>query len=355
MIAFSLAFITSFFALELLLKSSWRKRIVAQVTERSMHTGVIPRFGGVGIILGITLGWFVLGINSWWLVLLMGFSIAAVSFLDDLYGLSVWLRLAAQFVMAMTFVYIEFGFQQLLLVFLLVTAIVWMVNLYNFMDGLDGLAGGMAVFGFATFGIAAYLAAADVVMLKAAFVVVAATLAFLRWNLHPARLFLGDVGSTSIGFIAAAFAFYGWREAMWPFWFPIVVFLPFIADATVTLLKRLINGENIWQAHNKHYYQRLVRMGWSQPSVSISWYMAMAVSAIAALVFLETGNLVRLFGLLGLVLLVATLFVAIDKKWHAYQQRSFLVKEGAASQKANNAEEAEALVPREAASLFSSL
>lgn len=319
MIALLLSFITSFISLRLLLRSPWRQRVVAVEEERSMHKGAIPRFGGIGIVLGITAGWLFLGVDSWWLLLLLGLSIAFISFLDDLYQLPVFLRLAAQFLMAFVFVYLEFGFTQVLLGVLLLISVVWMVNLYNFMDGLDGLAGGMAVFGFSTFAIAAYLAANDLVMLKAAFIVVAATLAFLRWNLHPARLFLGDVGSTSIGFIAAAFSFYGWREGMWPFWFPVIVFLPFIADATVTLLKRLINGENIWQAHNKHYYQRLVRMGWSQPRVSLSYYFMMTLSSATALILLKTTLMPTLLGIFILFTVVSVLFGMIDWRWYTYQ------------------------------------
>ncbi len=320
MIPFFLSFVTSFMSLQLLLKTPWRKRVVALEDERSMHKGAIPRFGGIGIILGITAGWLLLGVDSWWLLLLLGLSIAFISFLDDLYQLPVLLRLTVQFLMAFVFVYVEFGFSQTLIAVLLLVSVVWMVNLYNFMDGLDGLAGGMAVFGFSTFALAAYLAASDLVMLKAAFIVVAATLAFLRWNLHPAKLFLGDVGSTSIGFIAAAFAFYGWREHMWPFWFPVIVFLPFIADATVTLFKRLINGENIWQAHNKHYYQRLVRMGWAQPMVSITYYLAMAISSATALILLKTTLMPPFLGILLLCGIVAGLLSAIDWRWRKYQR-----------------------------------
>ncbi len=319
MIAILLAFIISFAALHLLLKSSWRQRVVAHADERSMHKGLVPRFGGIGIILGITTGWLILGVNSWWLLLLLGSSIAAVSFLDDLFTLPVLIRLFAQFGMAFAFIYHEFGFNQSWLAFILVFVVVWMVNLYNFMDGLDGMAGGMAVFGFSTFAIAAYLVARDVMLMQAAIVVVAATLAFLRWNLRPARLFLGDVGSTSIGFIAAAFAFYGWRETMWPFWFPMVVFAPFIADATITLLKRTINGENIFQAHNKHYYQRLVRMGWTQADVRIAWYIAMLISAVCAVLLLYAPLWVQMASLISLAISVALAFGWIDLRWRNFQ------------------------------------
>ena len=324
MISSLLAFITAFITLQLLLKSPLRRWIVAYAEERSMHVGAMPRFGGIGIILGITVGWLVLGVDSWWLLLILGLSVAGVSLLDDLFDLPVWIRLFAQVGMAAAFIYLEYSFINIWLAVLITMAIVWMVNLYNFMDGIDGLAGGMAVFGFSAFAVAAYLVALDIVMLKAAFVVVAASLAFLRWNLFPSSMFLGDVGSTSIGFIAAAFSFYGWREGMWPFWFPAIVFLPFIADATVTLLKRLFNRENIFQPHNKHYYQRLVRMGWSQPAVSITWYVAMLLSAAVAIALLHVNVYLQWLGLLALFMLVGLVFIFVDISWQTHVQNEML-------------------------------
>ncbi len=300
--------------------SSLRHSVVAEENDRSMHKGLVPRFGGIGIVFGVTLGWLILGIDSWWLLLSLGLCIAFVSFMDDAFTLPVWIRLSTQLVMATVFAFVEFGFDNRWLLALLIFAIVWMLNLFNFMDGLDGLAGGMAVFGYATFGLAAFFVASDVLMLKAAMVVVAATLAFLRWNLIPQKLFLGDVGSTTLGFMAAAFSFYGWREAMWPVWFPIIVFLPFIADATVTILKRLVNRENIFKAHKKHYYQRLTQMGMTQAQVRKMWYGAMLICSLVGLALLRAGDTTQLIGLLIMSVMVATVFVIVDLKWQNYKK-----------------------------------
>ena len=141
-----------------------------------------------------------------------------------------------------------------------VLAVVWMANLYNFMDGSDGLAGAMAVIGFGAYAAAAWLAGS--VAVAPLLALATAAVPFLLRNAPPARVLLGDVGAVPLGFLAAIFGITGWQERWWPAWFPVLVFLPFIADATATLVYRLLRGARIWQAHREHYYQRLVQIGW---------------------------------------------------------------------------------------------
>jgi len=90
--------------------SSLRHSVVAEENDRSMHKGLVPRFGGIGIVFGVTLGWLILGIDSWWLLLSLGLCIAFVSFMDDAFTLPVWIRLSTQLVMATVFAFVEFGF-----------------------------------------------------------------------------------------------------------------------------------------------------------------------------------------------------------------------------------------------------
>src|SRR5690606_10611586 len=133
--------------------------------------------------------------------------------------------------------------------------------LYNFMDGSDGLAGGMAVIGFGAGGAAAWLAG-DAALPPGHLCVAAAAAASLVFNRPPPRTFLGGAGSVPLAFLAAALGSFGWRAGCWPAWFPVLVFAPFVIDATLTLARRIARRERIWQAHRDHYYQRLVRMGW---------------------------------------------------------------------------------------------
>ena len=150
------------------------------------------------------------------------------------------------------------------------------------MDGSDGLAGGMALIGFGAYAVAAQLAG-DQPLAVLSLALCAASAAFLLYNFHPARIFMGDVGSVPLGFLAGALGLAGWANDVWPLWFPLLVFAPFMCDATLTLLKRLLRRERVWQAHREHYYQRLVRMGFGHRGTAWIEYAAMLGCALAAL------------------------------------------------------------------------
>jgi UDP-N-acetylmuramyl pentapeptide phosphotransferase/UDP-N-acetylglucosamine-1-phosphate transferase len=201
--------------------------------------------------------------------------------------------------------------------------LVWLVNLYNFMDGSDGLAGGMALFGFGGYAIAASVSLHPDASLALASVVVAGGAAgFLLFNFHPARIFLGDAGSIPLGFLAGALGYWGWREGVWPVWFPALCFAPFIGDASVTLLKRLLRGEKFWQAHREHYYQRLVQSGFGHASTARLWYLFMVAGIMLAVSALQ---LEILYQWLVVVTWVAVLVVAglcIDRHWRRHVSRS---------------------------------
>jgi UDP-N-acetylmuramyl pentapeptide phosphotransferase/UDP-N-acetylglucosamine-1-phosphate transferase len=158
--------------------------------------------------------------------------------------------------------------------------ILWMINLYNFMDGMDGFAGGMAVIGFTTL---AWLGRADAGFAAVNLTIAAASAGFLAYNFPPARLFLGDTGSTALGFLAAACSLWGSAAGLFPFWAALWVFSPFIVDATVTLLRRLMRGERVWEAHRSHYYQRLVLLGWGHRRTVLAEYVLMLACAGSAM------------------------------------------------------------------------
>ena len=151
--------------------------------------------------------------------------LALVSFADDWRSLPSLLRLATHLLAALALVYYMMPDLPLPLAALLVLAIVWSTNLYNFMDGADGLAGGMTLIGFGAYAVAAWTAG-DATLAWFAASVSAAAAAFLVFNFHPARIFMGDVGSIPLGFLAAAIGVYGWHSAYWPAWFPLLTFSP---------------------------------------------------------------------------------------------------------------------------------
>ena len=287
--------------------------------ERSLHSEPVPRVGGLGIMAGILAGWtFLLHDLYWWIVLPM-LGLFAMSIVDDMRGLSPKTRLIGHFIAA-TVVLSGAGLAWYWWLPVLLF-IVWMTNLYNFMDGSDGLAGGMGMFGFTMYGFAALksgMVGSDVFAMMC-FSIGAAALGFLYYNFYPAKVFMGDAGSIPLGFLAAAMGVWGWQQGYWPFWFPALVFSPFVADATVTLLLRLRRGEQLSQAHRSHYYQRLVLSGWGHKNTAVLEYALMFLAGASAVwgITQESAAQANLLAGWGAVYLAVSMW--IDKRWRNYQ------------------------------------
>jgi UDP-GlcNAc:undecaprenyl-phosphate GlcNAc-1-phosphate transferase len=280
--------------------------------ERSLHATPTPRIGGLGIMAGVFVAAVWLADAALLPVMLAAFALAAMSVLDDVRGLPVRVRFLAHFVAAVgCLLALGLAGWGLLAATL---ALVWMTNLYNFMDGSDGLAGGMAAIGFGALSLAAWLGDAPGL---AAFSgsIAAAALAFLRFNFPPARVFMGDAGSIPLGFLAASLGILGAMQHVWPWLFPLLVFSPFIVDASVTLMRRALRGEKIWRAHRSHYYQRVVLLGASHRQLALTAYALMLVMAALAfaLVFLPQHTAWVLILSAATYLLI---FLAIDRRWH---------------------------------------
>jgi UDP-N-acetylmuramyl pentapeptide phosphotransferase/UDP-N-acetylglucosamine-1-phosphate transferase len=196
-----------------------------------------------------------------------------------------------------------------------------MTNLYNFMDGSDGLAGGMALFGFSTYAAAAAFGGApDVVLLSLC--LAAAAAAFLAFNFHPARIFMGDVGSIPLGFLAGSLGLLGWDRNIWPLWFPLLVFSPFIVDASVTLARRALRGERVWQAHRDHYYQRMVRSGLGHAGTALRWYAVMAAAGASSLLALFAPQHLQYLALLAWLSIYLCAGWLIDRRWRNHLNES---------------------------------
>jgi len=259
--------------------------------ERSLHEHPVPCTGGLAILAGIAFGWgwlaFFHGLPDAMLwIVTVAVLVAGISVLDDIFDLSPVVRLAVHLVAASVLVMggivLSSGWFGVLIT---VLAIVWMLNLYNFMDGMDGFAGGMTVAGFAFLGIAGWWGGAQVYAFYC-WVVAASALGFLVFNFPPARIFMGDVGSATLGLLAAAFSLWGIHDGVFPIWFPLLVFSPFIVDATVTLLHRAWRKEKVWLAHRTHYYQRLVQAGWGHEKTVMMEYVLMLSAGISALLLM---------------------------------------------------------------------
>jgi len=320
-LALLLSFALAFLVLVVMLKGGWARFALDHPNPRSLHVAPVPRTGGVALMVGVSAGWIMLQ-PGLWLLLAVAMVLFATSLWDDVRGLPVVWRFLAHFLAAWVLVVFYFlpGLE-LVGTAMAVLAIVWMTNLYNFMDGSDGLAGGMALFGFGFYGLAAWLHG-DAAFAGLCWSVAAASLAFLLFNFHPARIFMGDSGSIPLGFLAATFGLLGWHAEYWPLWFPALVFSPFILDASVTLAKRLLRGEKVWQAHREHYYQRLVQMGWGHRQTALAEYALMAVAgASATWAIAQDGRTQLAFGIVwGLAYLLAMWLV--DTKWSRMQRPS---------------------------------
>lgn len=274
--------------------------ILDEPNARSLHTRPIPVTGGIAILIAFTIsallacGYYIPIPDVFW-IWFCGLLIALISFVDDCYHLSPLFRLLVHCLAASILLWQgQFGLTHLILpglvwiwppilqISISFLFVVWMINLYNFMDGMDGFAGGMAIFGFGTLAILGGLADHRVFMVMN-LIVVSAVGGFLIFNFPPARIFMGDVASSTLGFLAAAFSLWGSREGIFPLLIALLVFSPFIVDATVTLFKRLLRGEKIWIAHKTHYYQRLVEMGWGHKRTVLWEYVLMAACSISAL------------------------------------------------------------------------
>jgi UDP-N-acetylmuramyl pentapeptide phosphotransferase/UDP-N-acetylglucosamine-1-phosphate transferase len=310
------AFAAALFAIWWLARGRLAARLLDHPNPRSLHEVPVPRSGGIGLFAGALLG---IGIVAPHLptALCIAFAVMLlVSFLEDLRGVPALARLALHIAVSFLFAAaVLAGEHGAIVVGAAALATTWMANLYNFMDGSDGLAGGMAVFGFSFYGVAAWLAGSTEFALVNLSIAAAAG-AFLVFNFHPARIFMGDAGSVPLGFLAAALGLIGWLQQDWTWWFPVLVFSPFIVDASVTLARRLLRREKVWQAHRDHYYQRLVRLGWGHGRTALAEYAVMFASGLAALaaLALPAGPQAALLTALAASYLV--MIVLVERAWH---------------------------------------
>ncbi|MHB1565378.1 MAG: MraY family glycosyltransferase [Acidiferrobacter sp.] len=275
-------------------RNPWRALDVPNT--RSLHASVVPRGGGLAILGATAVGLSrFAGTLSMSTVLILAalLAVTTTSGIDDQKSLPVSVRLGVQLAAAALVVgggavswpslvapgvVLDMGWAGALIA---VAFLVWYMNLYNFMDGMDGFAGGMTVVGFGALALLAWGHHDDAYALVAA-TISAAGLGFTVTNFPPARLFMGDVGSVPLGFLAGVMTLVGVRHGDFPLWAAGLVFSPFSVDATVTLVTRIIAGENPARAHRRHYYQRLVMRGWGHRRTVLAEYGLMLACGLSA-------------------------------------------------------------------------
>lgn len=303
-----------------LLKTGLAWRLATDIPNaRSLHERPTPRVGGWGVVPMVLIAAWVCAPRLWLIAVCVLF-LAAVSQLDDRRGLPARVRFGAHFLAVVALLIVYPAAVPWWCLAGLGVLMIWLVNLYNFMDGSDGLAGGMAVFGFGAYAVAALVApqpAPELAFLSAA--IAGAALGFLAFNFQPARIFLGDAGSIPLGFLAGALGYWGWRANSWAIWFPAMCFAPFIGDASITLLRRLMRGEKFWQAHREHYYQRMIRSGVGHARTAIYWYLLMLMGIILALWALGLPAAEQWMIVVLWAIVLVLVGVVIDVRWRGFR------------------------------------
>ncbi len=317
--ASALAALSSAILVWLLAKGWFGRLALDSPNERSLHDRPVPRIGGLGLFAAAALIWAILGGGALQGIVILAGVLLLPCLIDDIFNLPALVRFAAQIAVALLFLAISGA--PVILWPLLLLVIVWMANLFNFMDGSDGLAGGMAVFGFAGYTFVAALAGAHDIALVAG-IIGGAAAGFLIWNFNPAIVFLGDAGSVPLGFLAATVGIAGWQRDVWPPTVPFLLFAPFIIDATITLFRRLLSRENIVKAHRTHLYQRLIGSGLSHRCVALGAYALMFMLVLLALFSRTLGVSAHLILVAALYAFLATGFLLIGRNLPATERKS---------------------------------
>ncbi|MDQ3285911.1 MAG: hypothetical protein M3P92_09470 [Actinomycetota bacterium] len=315
--AVGLAFLVALVLAPALVRFAIGRNLLDVPNARSSHEVPTPRLGGLAVIAGV---WAAAPfISETFLFLAVATLAGLVGMLDDFVDLPFWLKAASQATVAFILLFlvpppISLAAGPLWPVALLfgVVWVVALVNAYNFMDGIDGIAGGTAILN------ALFLATlVGTTGLRACLAVLAAAVAgFLAWNISPARIFLGDSGSHFVGFFLGAVALYtepvGKPGSPYgpylAFLVAAAIFTPFLFDTAFTLVRRATARKNIFAAHREHVYQRITPDPASHRQVSIVYFAFSALAGIAAV--LASGGTLLLLLLAGILLFGLCLIMA---------------------------------------------
>ncbi|WP_376696488.1 MraY family glycosyltransferase [Wenzhouxiangella sp. EGI_FJ10305] len=256
-----------------------RDRLLDLPGARRSHAEPTPRGGGLAIVAALVLIWVAWpgALAGWWQPMTVVVFMAVVGWLEDRHELLARWRFLSQFAVAVFLLY-SVGGLHTVSVFgvpigatwlwsgLGVVAVIWLINLYNFMDGSDGMAAGQGLWAGAVSAVLFELGGHSDL---SAFALAAAAAwgGFLLWNRPPARIFMGDVGSLSLGAMVASCAVLGATTGAISIWVSFMISSLFVVDTTATLASRVRRGEQWYTAHRQHAYQRLLDLGWSHARV----------------------------------------------------------------------------------------
>ncbi len=317
-----LAAVLSFFGSAKAMRLAEKSNMIAQPGERQSHHCATPTGGGLGLISAIVMTTLGLQLllplpGFWWQNMFPGILLLAIiGWWDDRISVSALVRLAVQLIVSLWMVgfgWSGFSINDMGLLTIAVMATVWMMNLYNFMDGSNGMAGFQGVFAGLLMALLFQIAGHQAMALIA-LVVAAACAGFLPLNFPQARVFMGDVASVPLGFIFASFIIYGIAVDALSLPVSILIMSVFIVDATLTLLTRVFRKEQWYTAHAQHVYQRLIAHGWSH------WQVLVVYQAINVALVLPAIMLVETYPQYATVTVGLALFV-LGVCWHIVNRR----------------------------------
>ncbi len=298
---FLVCVVITYLCLSWVLTRPFAAKLLARPHQRSLHTQPTPNIGGLVFVpiiaIATALSTSLLGTNNSGVILIAaGFALLAlVGAIDDRIQLPTLVRLPVHFLVSAICVwYLALPVGAALF---LVVLMAWAINLFNFMDGSDGQVAAVCIMGFGFLGVLAYPQWLGQVSL----VISGCMLGFILLNWHPAKTFMGDAGSTTLGLAAAAIGAAGWRYQLWSWLLPLALFSPLWIDASYTLTKRIVKQERVWEGHKTHLYQRLIQMGHSPKKVAVGYTLVGLAAGIISQRFTTQDLWVNLTSLAALL------------------------------------------------------
>jgi UDP-GlcNAc:undecaprenyl-phosphate GlcNAc-1-phosphate transferase len=299
-IAFVASLLTTLFITPYVRKFAFKIGATDQPNARKTHIKIMPRLGGLGIVIGVAVGLMILSpdIPELPYIILGGLVITVVGVLDDLYTIRPLVKLGGQIIAAGFVLYsglviefitlpfigtIEFGPLSFILTF------VWIIgvtNAINLIDGLDGLAAGISIIGLSSMLVISIVDSRTAVV-SLALVVIGPSLGFLYHNFFPAKIFMGDTGALFLGYCISVISILGLFKnvAIFSFLLPIIVIAVPIFDTIFAIIRRAINGQRIGEADKKHIHHKLISMGYSHRSTVLIMYGFSAFFGLMAVIY----------------------------------------------------------------------
>lgn len=319
---------------EMIRRQSVRWRLLDHPNTRSSHVVPTSRLGGLGLAVVLLCGLAALVLTSSpgaavepmagqvWALIVTGTAVAGISLVDDLWSIPAAARLIAHLSAGTAIVWstgsvdafpvwrVHVTLFEPMATMLTVLWVAGFINAYNFMDGIDGIAGGQALvagMGWMVIGVAI----GQQLLVLCGVLLVGVASGFLAHNWSPASIFMGDAGSALLGLLLACLPWVLGGPTLW--WPTVLLVWPFVFDTMLTLVRRLLRGERVWLAHRSHLYQRLVDSGVSHATVSASYMGLSCLGLLAALAAVRSSPLLELLTLGAIVVAACALYAMVAR------------------------------------------